>query len=194
MSTPPPLGWLSKSQAAELIGRSEDFVRRAVFPRMPPGTRRRARTRGAPWELSPRAVVQAYVEHVVETLAGDPAAFAGSDSPWLERQRRAKALMLERGLAEQERKLMSVELFQRVTEAAFIPLRRFAEEQIREHGNGTADAWADAVHQFKQEVERVIKPTNRDGAGAVSPTGEPIGSVPTDARLCGDKPGRTGQT
>jgi hypothetical protein len=96
----------------------------------------------------------------------DPLMDVQDDTPALERWRLARARDAELSLAERQKQIVSVELFQRMTEAAFLPLRRFAEEQIREHGNGTADAWAEAVEQFTQEVESVIgQPLNGDGAG-----------------------------
>jgi hypothetical protein len=79
-----------------------------------------------------------------------------------ERLRLARAKEAELRLAEKEGKVISVELFQRMVDAAFIPLRRFAEEQIKEHGNGTADAWTDAVEEFTEEIESVIGKTNHN--------------------------------
>jgi hypothetical protein len=66
-------------------------------------------------------------------------------------------------------------------QAAFVPLRRFAESQIKEHGNGTADAWAEAVDLFEQEVEGVVgKSRDSSGEDGVSGPVEPAGSPPTD--------------
>jgi hypothetical protein len=184
MSSDPPLGWLSKSQAAELIGRDKSFVRRAVIPRMPPGTRRRGRGRGTPWELLASAVVAAFVEHLCEELAGDPAVYGGSDSPWLERKRRAQALAAEDDLAERRGQIISVELFRRVVEGAFAPIRRFATEQITRHGSEVEAAWTEAVSEFTREIERVIKPTDNGREAVSAETPKPADSV-FDAAACG---------
>ena len=157
--------WLSKQGAATLLQKQADFIRTQIIPRIPEDAKKRGRGRGAPWELKGSAVVRAYVEHVAETDTGDPEGYALSDSPALERQRIARARLLEYELAERRNELISVELLQRATEAAFLPLRRFAEEQIKEYGNGTADAWKDAVEEFAHEIEHVIgQPLNIDGA------------------------------
>jgi len=157
--------WLSKQDAASLLGKEDGFIRTQIIPRIPDDAKTRKGTRGAPWSLLGRAVVQAYIEYLAEAATGDPESYAASDSPALERQRIARAKLLEYELAERRQELISVELFQRVTEAAFLPLRKFAEEQIKEHGNGTADAWADAVEEFTEEIRRVARqPIDGDGA------------------------------
>jgi len=103
-------------------------------------------------------------------------------SPALERWRSVRAEDAEWSLAERRKQLISVELFQRMTEAALLPLRRFAEEQIKEHGNGTADAWAEAVEEFTKEIESVIgQPGNGDGAGPSKAAARPADSATAGA-------------
>lgn len=148
--------WLSKQDAADLLGKQDGFIRAQIIPRLPDEAKKRGRGRGAPWSLLGSAVVCAYVQYIAEAATGDPDSYSVSDSPALERQRIARARLLEYELAERRRELISVELLQRATEAAFLPLRKFAEEQIREHGNGTADAWTDAVEEFSRELENVV--------------------------------------
>jgi len=79
-----------------------------------------------------------------------------SDSPAMERWRAARADWAELDLAERRGQVVSVQLIQEAIKEAFVPLRRFAEQQIKEHGNGTADAWAEAVDLFSKELEGVI--------------------------------------
>ena len=110
--------WLSKQDAASLLGKQPDFVRTQIIPRLPDDAKQRGRGRGIPWELKGSAVVRAYVEYVAEAATGDPESYVVSDSPALERQREARAKLLEYELAERRRELISVELFRRVTEAA----------------------------------------------------------------------------
>jgi hypothetical protein len=148
--------WLTKQDAADLLGKQHEFVRTQVISRMPDSGKRRGRGRGAPWELLGSAVVSAYVEYVAEMSTGDPETYASTSSPAMERQRLARAKILEWELAERQNELMSVELFQRAAASAMTPLRRFAEEQIKEHGNGTADAWNEAIEEFDKEMESVI--------------------------------------
>jgi hypothetical protein len=156
--------WISKQDAAELLGKQHEFVRSQIIPRMPDSGKKRGGGRGAPWRLLGSAVVAAYVEWLAEATTGDPETFSTSSSPAMERQRLARAKILEWELAERQKELVSVELLQQVMAASFLPLRRFAEEQIKEHGNGTADAWTDAVQEFEKEIERVIgEPGDTDG-------------------------------
>jgi hypothetical protein len=89
----------------------------------------------------------------ISDLTGD-----SNESIWPERKLKAQTLRLERSLAEQEGQLVSVELFQEVMAAAFPHLRRFAEDQIRKHGNGTVDAWREAVDEFTKAIEAVVRP------------------------------------
>jgi len=97
----------------------------------------------------------------------DPLMDVQDDTPALERWRLARAKSAELDLAERRQEIISVELFQRMVEVAFVPLRRFAEEQIKEHGNGTADSWAEAVEEFEKEIESVIgQPIDDDGTEA----------------------------
>lgn len=174
--------WISKQEAATLIGKQGDFVRAQILPRMVQDGKRRGSGRGAPWELRGSAVVQAYVEYLAEAATGDPESYSVSDSPALERQRMARARLLEYELAERCRELISVELFQRAVGAAFLPLRKFAEEQITEHGNGTADAWADAVEEFSQEIQRVIgQPVDTDREDEPAEAPKPAGSSASDS-------------
>jgi len=171
--------WISKQEAATLIGKQGDFVRAQILPRMSDDGKRRGSGRGAPWELRGSAVVNAYVEYLAEAATGDPESYSVSDSPALERQRMARARLLEYELAERCGELISVELLRRTMEAAFLPLRKFAEQQIKEHGNGTADAWTDAVEEFGQEIARVTRnPIDIDGAGT---TAEAAGVVDASA-------------
>lgn len=86
----------------------------------------------------------------------DPLMDVQDDTPALERWRLARAQSAELDLAERQHQIVSVESFQRMVDAAFVPLRRFAEEQIKEYGNGAADAWMEAVDEFRQEIESVI--------------------------------------
>ncbi|MBN2577641.1 MAG: hypothetical protein JXB10_01440 [Pirellulales bacterium] len=147
--------------AAWVAGISSRTFRDRHLPRNPDGT------------YNVREVIQSLIQSREDAeLASGP-----SDSPWLERQRRAKALSMEQNLAQQTGLLISVELFLRVTEAAFIPLRRFAEEQIKEHGNGTADRWAEAVEEFTKEIKNVVKPTNPDREATFSGAGGTPDSV-----------------
>ena len=112
----------------------------------------------------------------------DPLMDVQDDTPALERWRLARAQSAELDLAERQTQIISVELFQRMTGAAFIPLRRFAEEQIKEHGNGTADAWTEAVEEFTKEIESVIRqPDNSDGAEESEAASRPADSAATDA-------------
>ena len=174
--------WLSKQDTADLLGKQEEFVRRQIIPRIRDDDKRRGKGRGAPWELLGSAVVVAYLEYVAELTTGDPESYSASSSPALERQRLARAKKLEWELAEQQGLLISVELFQRTTAAAFLPLRRFAEEQIKEHGNGTANAWAEAVEEFTKEVEGVVgQSIDGDGEGTVSEAAEPSDPTASDA-------------
>ena len=155
--------WLSKQDVADLLGKQHEFVRSQIIPRIPDSGKRRGRGRGAPWAMLGSAVVAAYIEYIAEASTGDPESYSSTSSPAMERQRLARARMLEWELAEKQRQLVSVELFQRIIEEAFVPLRRFAEEQIKEHGNGTADAWAEAVDDFTKGIESVIRqPGNID--------------------------------
>ena len=173
--------WLSKQDAADLLGKQHEFVRSQIIPRVPDSDKRRGRGRGAPWELLGSAVVAAYVEYVAEMATGDPETYSSSSSPAMERQRLARAKLLEWELAERRQDLISVELFQRTTEAAFIPLRRFAEEQIKEHGNGTADAWAEAVEEFEKATESVIgQSIDSNGAETVQAVVEPADPAVAD--------------
>lgn len=174
--------WLSKQDAADLLGKQHEFIRTQIIPRMPESGKRRGGGRGAPWELLGSAVVSAYVEYVAEITTGDPESYSSTSSPAMERQRLARARILEWELAERQKQLISVELFQRVTETAMLPLRRFAEEQIKEHGNGTADAWKEAVEEFAKEIESVIGKSgddNGDSASATAP--QSAQSATTDA-------------
>ncbi|NQT37806.1 MAG: hypothetical protein HQ581_09975 [Planctomycetes bacterium] len=112
----------------------------------------------------------------------DPLMDVQDDTPALERWRLARAMDAELSLGERQKQIVSVELFQRMSEAAFLPLRRFAEEQIREHGNGTADAWTEAVEQFTREIESVIgQPIDSDGADPATAAAEPADSSACDA-------------
>jgi hypothetical protein len=67
--------WVNKSDAAMLVGKSEDFIRLQIIPRIPPAGKRRGSGRGTPWELHAPSIVRAFGEYLGETLAGDPAAF-----------------------------------------------------------------------------------------------------------------------
>jgi hypothetical protein len=67
-----------------------------------------------------------------------------------------------------------------MVEVAFDPLRRFAEEQIKEHGNGTADAWSEAVREFTKEIESVIGSDN-DGESEPEKATGPADTATTDA-------------
>jgi hypothetical protein len=99
----------------------------------------------------------------------DPLMDVDDNTPALERWRLARAQAAELDLAERHGQIVSVELFQEAMQAAFGPLRRFAEQQIIEHGNGTANAWTEAVEQFTKGVESVIgKPGDGSGEGGVS--------------------------
>ena len=112
----------------------------------------------------------------------DPLMDVDADTPALERWRLARAKSSELDLAERRGEIVSVELFQQVMQSAFVPLRRFAEQQIKEHGNGTADAWAEAVELFAKEVEGVVgKSGDESGEGGVSETSEPADSPASDA-------------
>jgi hypothetical protein len=60
-------------------------------------------------------------------------------------------------------------------------LRRFAEEQIKEHGNGTADAWAEAVEEFEKATESVIgQSIDSNGAETVQAVVEPADPAVAD--------------
>lgn len=75
----------------------------------------------------------------------------------------------------------SVELLQRTTEAAFLPLRRFAEEQIKGHENEVAEAWMEAVEEFQKEIESVTrKSVDRNGATGISAAAEAADSPAPD--------------
>lgn len=105
----------------------------------------------------------------------DPLMDVDENTPALERWRLARAQGAELDLAERRGKIVSVDLFQEVMQAAFAPLRRFAEQQIIEHGNGTADAWSEAVDLFEKELIGVIgRARDRD-------TSEPADSPASDA-------------
>jgi hypothetical protein len=174
--------WLSKQDAADLLGKQHEFIRSQIIPRMPDSGKRRSRGRGAPWELLGSALVAAFVEYVAESATGDPECYSSTSSPAMERQRLARARMLEWELAERQKQLISVELFQQVTEVAFLPLRRFAEQQIKEHGNGTADAWREAVEEFARKIESVIgKPGDNDGERNAETAAEPSGAAATNS-------------
>jgi phage terminase Nu1 subunit (DNA packaging protein) len=111
----------------------------------------------------------------------DPLMDVEDNTPALERWRMARAKSAELDLAERQGQIVSVQLFQEVMQAAFIPLRRFAESQIKEHGNGTADAWAEAVDLFEKEVEGVVgKSRDSSGEDGVSGPVEPVSSPSTD--------------
>jgi hypothetical protein len=112
----------------------------------------------------------------------DPLMDVQDDTPALERWRLARAEDAELSLAERRKEIISVELFQQMTEAAFLPLRQFAEEQIREHGNGTANAWREAVEQFEREVESVIgRPCDTHRTSTTSAAVQPADSPTADA-------------
>ncbi|MDD5037052.1 MAG: hypothetical protein PHE55_20185 [Methylococcaceae bacterium] len=112
----------------------------------------------------------------------DPLMDVDEDTPALERWRLARAQSAEMDLAERRGQIISVELFQRMVEAAFVPLRRFAEEQIKEHGNGTADAWAEAVEEFEKEINSATgESSDNNRTERVSATAEPADSTTTDA-------------
>lgn len=112
----------------------------------------------------------------------DPLMEVEDSTPALERWRLARAKDAEISLAERRGEIVSVELFQRVVEAAFVPLRRFAEEQIKEHGNGTADAWTEAVEQFTREVESVIgQSVDTSGTNPTEAAAGPPEASATDA-------------
>lgn len=107
------------------------------------------------------------------------------DTPSLERWRLARAQAAELDLAERLGQIVSVQLFQEVMQAAFVPLRMFAEDQIKEHGNGTADAWTEAVDLFASEVESVIgQSSNRSGKDGFSKSVEPAGPAAANADRC----------
>ena len=110
----------------------------------------------------------------------DPLMDSPEDTPALERWRLARAKDAEISLAERQQQLITVELFRRMIDVAFVPLRQFAEEQIREHGNGTADAWAEAVDRFTHEIESVIG-TDTNGMPGTPEDAEPADSPATDA-------------
>lgn len=174
--------WLCKADAADLLGKGEEFVRQQILPRLPDSGKRQGRGRGRPWQLLGSAVVVAYAEYLAELTTGDPESFSVSSSPAMERQRLARAKLLEWELAERRGELVSTELFRRVIDAAMLPLRRFAEQQIIEHGNGTADAWDDAVGQFEREIRGVIGvPIDDDGETGVSQAAEPTDGPVADA-------------
>lgn len=174
--------WFGKSEAAELLGREEAFIRDQVIPRLAADEKKKLSARGSPWRLHGPAVVRAYTEWLAETQTGDPSAYSTANSPALERQREARARLLEYELAERRRQLISVELFQAATATAFLPLRKFAEGQIKEHGNGTADTWNEAVEDFAKAIESAIgQPINTDGAGDVSGTTESPDSATSGA-------------
>jgi len=81
--------------------------------------------------------------------------------------------MLEWELAERQKHLISVELFNRVAMAAFAPVREFAERQIRAHGNGTADDWRETIERFTRAIESVTgQSIDSNGTGEPDRTAE----------------------
>jgi len=173
--------WVSKSDAGDLLGKDAEFVSRQILPRLQPSEKRTLQSRGRPWSLLGSAVVRAYTEWLAESETGDPAAFSLANSPALERQREARARLLEWELAERRKQLISVELFRTATEAAFVPLRRFAEQQIKEHGNGTADSWRDAVREFTEAIRDALgESIDTDGAGGVPGPAGPATAATAD--------------
>jgi hypothetical protein len=170
--------WLTKSDAADLLGREQAFIRDQVIPRLTLEEKRKLSARGSPWSLLARGVVRAYVEWLSESETGDPAAWGAANSPALERQREARAKLLELDLAERRQQLMSVELFRSVTVQAFGEVRQFAERQIKAHGNGTADDWRQVVERFGRLIESATREAiDTDGAGAVPVAGDATGAA-----------------
>jgi hypothetical protein len=141
------------------------------------------RDRHAPRNEDGSYNVQDVVASLTRAFEEDVDLVAGPiDSPSMERLRTARAEMAELDLAERRGQIVSVELFQGVMQAAFVPLRRFAEHQIKEHGNGTADAWREAVELFEREVKGVVgKTSDSDGTSGDAATAEPVDSAATDA-------------
>jgi hypothetical protein len=165
---------LTAGKAIEYLKHAPQAVAAWVCGMSPRSFRDRHAPRNPDGSYDIRAVVQSLIKAQDEA---DIEAAEGISSPALERWRLARAKDAEITLAERQRQIVSVELFQRMTAAAFVPLRRFAEEQIREHGNGTADAWAEAVEEFEREVEGVIgQSVNVDGA---NPTEAAVGPAET---------------
>ena len=112
----------------------------------------------------------------------DPLMDVQDNTPALERWRLARAKASELDLAERQHELVSVELFQRMSEAAFLPLRRFAEDQIRQHGSMAHEAWAEAVEAYEKEIKSAIgQSINDDGASGIPATAESPDSEAADA-------------
>ena len=170
--------WFSKSEAAELLGHEQQFIHDQILPRLASDEKRKLPERGSPWSLSGPAVVRAFSEYLAELSTGDPEAYSTSGSPALERQRVARAKLLEWELAENEKQLVSVELFRRVMSEAFAEVRKFAERQIKEHGNGTAADWKMVVERFGRLIEGALRKSgDTNGKGTVPVAGDAPGAT-----------------
>ena len=106
----------------------------------------------------------------VERSSDDPMAGIVESTPALERWRLARARQAEDDLAIRRRDLVEGDVLDEATGRAFTPIRRFAEEQIKEHGGGTEAAWAEAVEQFRRELESILRERqNPDVSAAAIP-------------------------
>lgn len=181
--------WLSKSDAADLLSKDGEFVTRQIVPRLATDEKRTLQTRGRPWSLLGSAVVRVYTEWIAEAATGDPDGFSAANSPALERQREARAKLLEWDLAERKKQLMSVDLFRTATLAAFANVRAFAERQIKAHGNGTADDWAETIERFERTLDDALGVTSDDDGATAIPLdgGTAAPAAPVDpGRLVGE--------
>jgi len=148
---------LSQKEVAWLIGLTDRQVRNCDdCPRRDDG------------KYDAAAVVQWHVER----STSDPMVSSES-TPALERWRLARARTAEDDLATRRGQLVEADVVRECAGRAFAPIRRFAEEQIKQYGGVTQDAWNDAVERFRRELQSIIRERDDSGVRGLSDTEAP---------------------
>jgi hypothetical protein len=155
--------WLTCDEAGELIGRSGQLVRTAYIPEMESGDWRKGR-KGVAYLVKGPAVIALHYKRLDAAKKSKPQATTedelllfGGDSGALEEYRTWKAMAAQADYYREINQLLPLDFWKELDAARFDPIRRWAEAQIKAHGNGTEASYREAVEQARAATETVLR-------------------------------------